>query len=613
MLPATKFSKFSKHEPKQLSDKPQMPAAERGYITTSEHAAWVEPSEELSSKRWNDQDTMLVFIVLVTVALSAIFFTKPLWQGALGLLDADLQTLQARNPSDQLTLNGAPSNNSVIIATKIAPSSGSQPLTNATKTSAGLNGMASASLTKIKANSEVGLSVGATEIAENVKPPAGATKTAANSEVEPSIGVTKTTVGSEAETSTGAMKITAGTEPSAIAQAQQAPPPPISRPLGQEPRTVNNPVRGVTDSEIRFGISAPFSGAAKELGQNMQRGIDAAFRVANANGGVHGRQLRLIAADDGYEPTRTAETMKQLFEKDEVFGVVGNVGTPTAVVAVPYALQRKMLFFGAFTGASLLRNDPPDRYVFNYRASYAEETAAVVNYLVKVKRLKPVQIAVFAQQDSYGDAGFAGVAKAIRSLGGDDNAILRLNYQRNTVDVDEAVAQLQKHRVPIKAVIMVPTYRAAAMFIKQTRDRYPNMIYTSVSFVGSTALANELMLLGKRYATGVIVTQVVPALDGYSSLVLNYKSALAKYFPGEAPDYVSLEGYVAANVLIAALKRNGPQLDTERLVETLENLRDLNVGLGTPVTFSESEHQGMHKVWATQLDETGHYQPIDLQ
>src|ERR1039458_10362249 len=104
-----------------------------------------------------------------------------------------------------------------------------------------------------------------------------------------------------------------------------------------------------------------------------------------------------------------------------------------------------------------------------------------------------------------------------------------------------------------------------------------------------------------------------PALDGHSSLVLDYKSALAKYFPGEAPDYVSLEGYVAANVLIAALKRNGPQLDTESLVETLENLHDLDIGLGTPVTFSRSEHQGIHKVWGSQLDSTGHYRPIDLQ
>jgi branched-chain amino acid transport system substrate-binding protein len=386
-----------------------------------------------------------------------------------------------------------------------------------------------------------------------------------------------------------------------------------AQPTEQEPGSVRTTFRGVTDNEIRFGISAALSGPTKELGQNMNRGIVAAFNVANANGGVHGRQLRLIAADDGYEPARAAETMKQLFEKDQVFGVVGNVGTPTAVVALPYALERKMLFFGAFTGAGLLRNDPPDRYVFNYRASYAEETAATVHYLVKVRQLKPEQIAVFAQQDSYGDSGFVGVTKAVRALGGDDTAVLRLNYQRNTVDVDDAVEQLKKSRVPIRAVIMVPAYRAAAKFIEKTRDLYPDMIYTSVSFVGSTALANELMLLGKRYATGVIVTQVVPAVGGNSSLVIEYKNALAKYFPGEAPDYVSLEGYVAANVLIEALKRNGRELDTERLVATLENLRDLDIGLGTPVTFSRSEHQGVHKVWGTQLDETGRYQAIDMQ
>ena len=401
-------------------------------------------------------------------------------------------------------------------------------------------------------------------------------------------------------------------QPSANAQ-QQASLAPAAQPAG-----VRTPVRGVTDTEIRFGISAPFSGSAKELGQNMQRGIDAAFREANAKGGVHGRQFRLIAADDGYEPARAAETMKQLFERDQIFGVVGNVGTPTAVVALPYALQRKMLFFGAFTGAGLLRNDPPDRYVFNYRASYAEETEAMVHYLVKVKHLRPTQIAVFAQQDAYGDSGFAGVAKAFRSLGADDSTILRLNYQRNTVNVDDAIAQLQAHnaiknRAPIRAVIMVPTYRAAAKFIEKTYDLYPGMIYSSVSFVGSTALANELTLLGPKFATGVIVTQVVPALEGSSSLVLNYKTALAKYFPGEAPDYVSLEGYVMANVLIAALKRNGPDLDTEKLVQTLENLHDYDIGLGTLVTFGRSEHQGVHKVWGTQLDANGHYQPIDLQ
>jgi ABC-type branched-subunit amino acid transport system substrate-binding protein len=139
------------------------------------------------------------------------------------------------------------------------------------------------------------------------------------------------------------------------------------------------------------------------------------------------------------------------------------------------------------------------------------------------------------------------------------------------------------------------------------------MIYSNVSFVGSTALAEELMLLGPRYASGIIVTQVVPAVGGYSSAVLEYKNALAKYFPGESPDYVSLEGYVAANVLIQALKRTGPQLDTERLIDVLENTRNLDLGLGSPLSFGRAEHQASHKIWGTAIDDGGHYQALELE
>ena len=379
------------------------------------------------------------------------------------------------------------------------------------------------------------------------------------------------------------------------------------------PVPVGPAVRGVTDREIRFGIAAPFSGSSKELGRQMKLGIDTAFNRVNDAGGVEGRMLKLIAADDGFEPTRTAEAMKQLYEKDQVFGMIGNVGTATAAVALPYALERRMLFFGAFTGANVIRHDPPDRYVFNYRASYAEETDAAVRYFVKMRRIPPRQIAVFAQQDAGGDAGFAGVAKSFRSLGASDSGILRLNYQRNTVDVEDAVNQLKAQKVPIKAVVMISAYRAAAKFIEKTRDLFPGMLYSNISFVGSTVLADELMLLGPRYAAGAIVTQVVPAVSGYSSIVLEYKNALTKYFPGEAADYVSLEGYVAANVLIEALKRTGPQLDTEKLIDVLENMRDLDLGLGAQLGFGRAEHQASHKIWGTALDETGKYQAIELE
>ena len=171
-------------------------------------------------------------------------------------------------------------------------------------------------------------------------------------------------------------------------------------------------------------------------------------------------------------------------------------------------------------------------------------------------------------------------ARCERLRGGDGGYVLRIGYPRNTMDVDTAIAQLKAHKVPIKAIVMVATYRAAAKFIERTHDAYPGLIYTNVSYAGSTSLKDELMLLGPQYAAGVIVTQAVPALDGYSTLVLQYKSALARYFPGEAPDYVSFEGYVAAQVLIEAIKRAGPQLDTEKLVDTLENMHGFDLGLG---------------------------------
>ncbi|WKW50190.1 ABC transporter substrate-binding protein [Rhodomicrobium lacus] len=373
-------------------------------------------------------------------------------------------------------------------------------------------------------------------------------------------------------------------------------------------------VRGVSDNEIRFGASLPFSGPNKDYGYQIRVGIETAFKKVNDEGGVHGRMLRLIAADDGYEPARTAETMKQLYETEQVFGFIGNFGTATAAVAAPYALERRALFYAGYSGASVLRRDPPDRYVFNYRASYAEETETVVRYLVKVKRLKPDQIAVFMQQDGFGEAGYAGVTKAMRALrGGDGGAILKMTYPRNSLDVEPAINLLKTSKTPIKAVVMVATYRAAAKFIEKSREAVPGLIYTNISAVGPIALRDELMLLGPKYAAGVIVTEVVPAVEGYSSLILEYKAALSKYFRGETPDYVSLEYYVAAQIMIEALRRAGPQLDAEKLVEAFENMRDFDLGLGTPISFSRSDHQGSHKVWGTVLGETGKYEPFDME
>ncbi|MDU1805327.1 MAG: ABC transporter substrate-binding protein [Bradyrhizobium sp.] len=369
---------------------------------------------------------------------------------------------------------------------------------------------------------------------------------------------------------------------------------------------------GVSDTEIRFGTVIPFSGVRKESARQMKLGIETAFNRVNDAGGINGRKLRLIAADDAYDPTRTLAAMTQLYEKDKVFGFIGNMGTANHAVAIPYALERRALFFAPYSGSAVVRRDPPDRYVFNYRASYAEETAAIVHYLMKVKRIPAKQIAVFAQNDAYGDDGANGVAKAFRALGITD-PIIRYGFPRGTLEVDDAVGKLKAQtKPPIKAVIMIATDRAAAKFIEKTHEAAPGLIYANISAVGSSSLAAELKLLGTKYTNGVIVTQGVPSVAGYSSLVLDYKNALDKYFPGEAPDYTSLEGFISASILIQALKQTTP-LDTERLVDTLESMKSIDLGLGSTLSFGRAEHQASHKIWGTALDETGTYQAIELE
>ena len=379
-------------------------------------------------------------------------------------------------------------------------------------------------------------------------------------------------------------------------------------------KTATEPeVQGVTKGEIIFGMASAFSGAAKESGENLKIGVEAAFAQVNEAGGIYGRRLKLIAVDDGYEPTRTIQAMKTLDEQDKVFGFIGNFGTATAMVAAPYALEHKMLFFGAFSGATVLRRDPPDRYVFNYRPGYADETDAVVKYLVMVRRIAPAQIAVFAQDDGFGEAGVDGVRKAMRELRGEQAPdVLVMKYKRNAIDISDAMQQFTRRRKTIKAVVMVATYRAAARFVEKTHDLVPNLIYTDVSGVGSTSFADELMLLGPTYANGVVVTQIVPAADSYASAILEYRKALANYSPGSKPDYVSLEGFVDAKLLIAGLKKAGPGLTTERLVDALEEVTNLDMGLGTILSFGPSKHQASSKVWGTMLDEKGHFQPLDF-
>lgn len=391
------------------------------------------------------------------------------------------------------------------------------------------------------------------------------------------------------------------------------PPPPILR------------SRGVTNDSVTVGMSAAFSGASRELGNRMKLGLETAFEVANEGGGVAGRNLKLLALDDGYDGKRALANVQELIRDRDVFAVLGNVGTPTTKEALPFVLSQKVLFFGAFTGTNLLRRDPPDRYVFNYRASYEEETAKMIGYLLDVKKVPDHSVVVFAQNDSYGDAGFEGAAKMLRKHGRNDD-LLRVGYERNTLDIDDAVAKVLEYndaavhvgnvdriKHPVKAIIMVATYKAASKFIQKIRDRRLDPTFLNVSFVGSSSLAEELNERGTGYGAGVIVTQVVPHFDSGATGVIRYRDALKKYHPDQQPDFISLEGYIVGQLFAEGVRRAGHELDTEKLVDVLEQIRDYDPAIGVPLGFGTSQHQASHKVWGTVLDAQGQFKPFDME
>ena len=359
---------------------------------------------------------------------------------------------------------------------------------------------------------------------------------------------------------------------------------------------------------IRLGMSTALSGPTAELGREMRRGVLAGLERANRAGGVRGRRLRLLTLDDGYEPTRAAPNMRRLIEKERVLAVIGNVGTPTAIAALPLAREHATLLFAPFSGAGVLRRSPPERYVINFRASYAEEIAAMVDALIGIGGLRPEEIAFFTQRDGYGDAGYVGGLAALKKHGlADERAVLHVRYQRNTLAVEGALADLLLADPLPRAVIMVGAYAPCARFIRLARESGLDTLFLNVSFVGSSALARELA----DDVGGVIVTQVVPdPLDASLPIVRDYRTDLRRADPRAVPDVISLEGYIAARILLTALERLKGAPGREPLIDALEGLGTFDLGLGRPLRLAPGEHQASHAVWPTRLT-GGRFIPFD--
>lgn len=415
-------------------------------------------------------------------------------------------------------------------------------------------------------------------------------------------------------------------------------------------------------------MSGPLQGASRDLGNEMRRGISAMFsRVNEDRGGVQGRPIELVSMNDNYDPALALDVTRQLLDVRQVsadpnqpdlrgpgsvFALLGSVGTPTMLATAPLATKNKVLFFGPFTGSqTYLRDGTNSPYVYNYRAGYYDEAEAIVEYVATARLPRIVadpatdyrRILVFAQDDSYGDAGYEGVVEAYNRRVGplpSADAITRVGYARDVVEsVDPAILQTQEYLLGLlgdgsvrqsAVVVMVDTYQPGNKLIRAVKDwlgadatraAQLDVLFAHVSFVGSDSLAAALVSPPETYADaassdgsgrspyaqGVMVTQVVPSYTSQASGVLEYRTDIDR-FDGGPYTFTSLEGYIAARLFVTALELNGPELTTESLQQTLDTrIRDLDIGIGTLLSFSSTDHQAADAVWLSELQSDGSF------
>ncbi len=356
---------------------------------------------------------------------------------------------------------------------------------------------------------------------------------------------------------------------------------------------------GVTADKVTFGQVAAFEGPASALGTGMRTGIEIAFAEANAAGGVHGRSLALVTADDGYEPGASTEATTAMLATGSVFGLIGPVGTPTSAATQPIAAASGVPFVGPFTGAGFLR-DPALGNVVNLRASYGAETEAWIAHLVDQEKM--TKIAILYQDDAFGRAGLSGVNAALEKRG--MTLVAEGTFTRNTVAVKSALLEIRKAEPD--AVVMVGPYKPMAEFIKLSRKLKFNPAFVNISFVGSKALAAELGPDGD----GVIVSQVVPSpWDAGVPVVARYQAALAAHAPGAEPDFISLEGYLTGLMAIAALEAAGADPTRPGFLAAVQAMTEHDLG-GVTLRFGPGDNQGLDAVFLTRIDAAGGFAPV---
>ena len=347
---------------------------------------------------------------------------------------------------------------------------------------------------------------------------------------------------------------------------------------------------GSSTPTVLLGQSAPLSGPSARLGEDYRAGAMAWFEEVNRRGGIHGRPIRLLSLDDGYEPERTVRNTRRLIEGDRAFALFGYVGTPTVKAALPLVEQEGIPLVAPLTGASLLRT-PLRPMVFNLRASYGSEIDQMVDHLVRAGRHR---IAVVHQSDAFGDDGLAAARRALARHG--LKPVATASVRRNSTAVTAAAMAVKGAEA--NGVVVVTSYPTSAAFSRELASMRSRAQLMNVSFVGTRAL-QEALPQGRSHGIGV--AQVVPfPWDRHLPVVVQYQRLMGRLQSRPRFSHTSLEGFLAARLMTEGLRRAGPRPTRQALIKGLQSIRDLDLG-GFRIQLSPADHQASDLVELTFL------------
>ncbi|MYE86669.1 MAG: ABC transporter substrate-binding protein [Gammaproteobacteria bacterium] len=391
------------------------------------------------------------------------------------------------------------------------------------------------------------------------------------------------------------------------------------------PAAASRSAGGVTDAAFILGMSAAFSGPSRGLGIELYRGANAYFTHVNAQGGVGGREIQIKTYDDGYQPDPSVKNTMTLMLEDDVFLLFGYVGTPTVTRVLPMLKkfqERDIYLFFPFTGAQPQREPPYGDFAFNLRASYRQETGGLVDNFVRVGRQR---IGVFYQADAYGRSGWAGVRGAMAQHG--HRIVGEATYRRGEMFTGGLRAQVEilKASNP-DAVICIGAYAACAAFVRDAVDLGLRVPIANLSFVGSENMLKLLTGLEgdtSRYTELLVNSQVVPSYEDVSMpAVGEYRELMQRHAP-EPPaelvkeaytpfpqSFTSLEGFLNAKLLVEVLRRLDGQPSRADLERAVFTVRDFDLGIGEPVSFSPERRQGLQRVYYTVVED-GRFVALD--